>query len=133
MNNYFSDAKNRTDYPNRSGVINKNYGYLRTEANYSKNSIENDNPAGHETGHVLGLTDYYDKNTLDPLAGWEGDIMAEDVRLPVSIDDRHINSILNVAVSRHQSGIEWVKKEFRMPKLYQVTTQYKISVRNAEK
>ena len=58
-------------------------------------TLSQDNPAGHEFGHLLGFDDRYDYNTQNPKPGWEGNIMAEATYKPSIVEQRDINRMVD--------------------------------------
>ena len=63
---------------------------------YGGFSIDSDNPAPHEFGHILGFTDYYDKSK-NPMPGWEGNIMGE-VPMAGIVEQKNIDTLCNAIV-----------------------------------
>jgi hypothetical protein len=66
-------------------------------------SLSNDNPAGHEYGHMLGFMDRYDKTTFSPNEGWEGNIMAEPA-MRGHVDQYNINALGNYITGKGGSS-----------------------------
>lgn len=97
---------------NRSNVRLGDEGVWRSEGRELKDgsgnlirkmSLEEDNPAPHEFGHLLGLRDRYsDKNGVSK--GWKGNIMGES--RTGKVEQRNIDAIVEDAVEKYNESSE---------------------------
>ena len=94
--NFFFGTKNYVNVENRERayVVFGFYGNWRAVGRGTR-TLSQDNPAGHEFGHLLGFDDRYDYNTQNPKPGWEGNIMAEATYKPSIVEQRDINRMVD--------------------------------------
>ena len=94
--NFFFGTKNYVNVKNRDRayVVFGFYGNWRAVGRGTR-TLSQDNPAGHEFGHLLGFDDRYDYNTQNPKPGWEGNIMAEATYKPSIVEQRDINRMVD--------------------------------------
>ena len=94
--NFFFGTKNYVNVENRERayVVFGFYGNWRAVGRGTR-TLSQDNPAGHEFGHLLGFDDRYDYNTQNPKPGWEGNIMAESTYKPSIVEQRDINRMVD--------------------------------------
>ena len=94
--NFFFGTKNYVNVKNRERayVVFGFYGNWRAVGRGTR-TLSQDNPAGHEFGHLLGFDDRYDYNTQNPKPGWEGNIMAEATYKPSIVEQRDINRMVD--------------------------------------
>ncbi|WP_294745647.1 RHS repeat-associated core domain-containing protein [uncultured Prevotella sp.] len=86
-NNYIKVIKNNI----RSEVSGSDEGLWRSSGRYGM-PLSKDDPAPHEVGHILGLSDQYnDNNGINK--GWEQNIMGDSRK--GKVDNRNIRDILN--------------------------------------
>lgn len=86
-----------------SEVVGFDEGKWRGKGRLGK-SLDQDNPAPHEFGHILGLRDRYDKVTKKPYRGWELNIMGSSKDGNVEL--RNIEQILNDVFIKYD---DWIK------------------------
>ena len=94
--NFFFGTKNYVNVENRERayVVFGFYGNWRAVGRGTR-TLSQDNPAGHEFGHLLGFDDRYDYNTQNPKPGWEGNIIAEATYKPSIVEQRDINRMVD--------------------------------------
>ena len=100
-----------TNKQNRSNVALGDEGSWRARGREIKDhsgktkqlSYDEDNPAPHEFGHLLGLLDRYSDNG-GVFKGWENNIMGES--RTGSVDQRNINGIVEDAVDDYNKSSE---------------------------
>ena len=92
-----------TDDSKRSYVTGGDEGVWRGKGRDGK-LLSNDDPAPHETGHLLGLTDRYtDDKGANP--GWTGNIMAEAAMQGV-VQQKNVDAIVAPLVGEYKGYME---------------------------
>lgn len=69
-------------------------------------TLAQDDPAPHEFGHLIGLTDRYSSSGAN--AGWTGNIMAEPAMKGI-VEQKNIDAVLSHIVSKYNSSFtKWL-------------------------
>lgn len=74
---------------------------------YGGFSLDNDNPAAHEFGHILGFNDYYNAESEKIQEYWKGNIMGEPA-LAGKVEQKNIDILCNVIMKqKSKKGYVW--------------------------
>jgi hypothetical protein len=92
--NFLFGTENFVNADNSNTRSEVRYGFSGTWRTAGRNnlSLSADNPAGHETGHLLGFKDRYDPDTFVPKPNYAGNIMAEPAMMG-NVEQRNIDSL----------------------------------------
>ncbi len=91
-----------SDEISRSNVAGGDEGEWRTKGRNGAD-LKDDNPAGHEFGHLVGLKDRYDTKTGEQNKGWEDNIMAVSHG---KVEQKNVNSVVGDSVSAYNKAIK---------------------------
>lgn len=106
--NFGQDGNNYMEVSNNKSSITDRYiGKIRVPRGLA------DTPMAHEFGHMIGVSDKYDKqgNRTNPQSGWEGNIMAEEAGYGI-VEPRNLEEALSSPVKAFLTG----KKEYKIRK-----------------
>lgn len=79
-------------------------------------ALGQDDPAPHEFGHMIGLTDRYSRSGAN--TGWTGNIMAEPAMQGI-VQQKNIDAVLSHIISRYNSSFtKWANDNFGTNKQY---------------
>ena len=124
VNNYIEVSMEK----NTSYVTNYNRGLFRGR-NRIGNSLQEDNPAPHEFGHLLGLSDKYKNKRIPISKEWEGNIMASPNG---NVDKRNLDALFQDRLKQfEQRSIFWKMLEWIIP--WDIKYNYYINKENREK